>query len=464
MNDQGAAQLEPSVIVVFGITGDLAGRYLLPALYHLFQAGLLNPQTEILGLTRQDLTVEDVFGRIKNGITEKDGSCDQAVLKRMQEHSRLLQFDPSQAADYGKLRDELERLETEQGRCLHRLYYLSIPPDLFETTVQNLGSAGLNGSCSHGAASSRLLVEKPFGSDLASAQALIDATNRVFREEQVFRIDHYLAKETVQNILWFRASNPIFSAVWDNQHITSIEIQAKEKIGIEGRKVFYDKVGALRDLIQSHLLQLLAVTTMSLPAELTSESIHLHKQSLLESVVPADPSQAVRGQYEGYREEAEATDSATETYARLTLNIDTSEWRDVPVTITTGKALDEKRTDITVDFTDRSNPTNEVNRLVFRIQPDEGIHVQLRVKRPGLDNELQSAALDFSYQQTFGDGSQPDAYERVLVDAVKGDRTLFATSAEVLASWRIIQPVIDAWRDNADGLQTYARGSSGPAA
>lgn len=459
MSDTPQTPLAPAIIVVFGVTGDLASRYLLPALYHLFKDNLLHEHTEIIGLTRQSLNTDELFSTVELCINEVDNVCDPVALRSMHEKTRLLQFDPSIEADYDQLHAELDRIEEEHGLCMNRLYYLSIPPKLFETVVHNLGYAKLNESCVHAQADSRLLVEKPFGSDLASAQALIDVTTSVFREDQVFRIDHYLAKETVQNILSFRAYNPIFASIWSNQHIQAIDILAAEKIGIEGRKVFYEGVGALRDLIQSHLLQLLAVTTMSLPAELSSEAIHIHKQSLLESILPADPTKAIRGQYEGYTAEAEAPDSTTETYARLELSIDTSEWHGVPVTITTGKALSAKQTEIRVTFTNRGDDSAAVNVLVFRIQPDEGIHLQLRVKKPGYEHEIQDAALNFSYAHTFGDANHPNAYERVLVDAVKGDRSLFASSEEVLASWKIIEPIVEAWNNNRDGLRTYSQGT-----
>lgn len=453
--------LEPTIIVIFGVTGDLAQRYLLPALYHLFKDNLLHEHTQIIGLTRQALSTEDLFGKVELCINEVDNICDPVALKTIASKTRLIQFDPNVADNYVSLHQSLNDIEEQHGMCMNRLYYLSIPPNLFETTVHNLGEAGLNQSCQHGTASTRILVEKPFGADLASAETLISKTNEVFREEQVFRIDHYLAKETVQNILIFRHHNPIIADVWDNQHIERIDISAVEKIGIEGRANFYDGVGALRDLVQSHLLQLLAVTTMNVPQELTSDNIHAQKQALLASVAPADPSLAKRGQYDTYKDEVANPGSITETYASIQLHIDSDTWRGVPLTITTGKALGEKRTEITITFT--SPEDRQANSLTFRIHPNEGIHLQLKVKKPGFDDELADAVMDFSYMDTFKQSStHPDAYERVLVDAVKGDRTLFATSEEVLASWRIIEPVIEAWRDNSDYMTIYASGSAGP--
>jgi glucose-6-phosphate 1-dehydrogenase len=375
----------------------------------------------------------------------------------------LFQFDPATAEDYPRLLERLNAIEDKQGVCMNRLYYLSIPPELFNQAVHNIGEAGLNTSCQHGNAATRLLVEKPFGSDLNSAKSLIEKTNAVFNEEQIFRIDHYLAKETVQNILSFRVYNPIFTSIWDGAHIEHIFIKAHEKIGIEGRVNFYEGLGALRDLIQSHLLQLAAVTTMELPETLSSDHIHAARTKMLESIPPVDPGQASRGQYDSYKTEVDNPQSTTETFARLVLKLDTERWQGIPLTIETGKALSEKRTEIAVTFRNPQSEAAATNTLMFRIQPNEGIHLELFVKRPGFKTEHQSATLDFSYQQTFGNGgNHPNAYERVLVDAVRGDRTLFATSEEVLASWRIIEPLIEAWRDNDTDLQIYKSGSSGP--
>ncbi len=455
--------LEPSIIVIFGVTGDLSKRYLLPALYHLLKDNLLNEHTTIVGLTRQALTADELFGQVELCINEVDNLCDPVALKAMQSKTEIHQFDPGESDGYPKLLEYLNKLEDTHGMCMNRLYYLSIPPQLFTGVVQNIGAAGLNESCQHGEAKTRLLVEKPFGYDLASAEKLIAQTNDVFKEQQVFRIDHYLAKETVQNILSFRLHNPVFAGIWDGAHIDRIDVVANEKIGIEGRANFYDGVGAVRDFVQSHLLQLVAVTTMEIPNDHESHSIHQVRQHLLESIAPADPSQAVRGQYDSYRDEVGKADSNTETYASIPLNLGAERWQNTPVVITTGKALAEKRTEISVTFTNPHDETDATNVLTFRLQPNEGIHLELRVKKPGFVDDLEHAAMDFSYQLTFGDhGTHPDAYERVLVDAVKGDRTLFATSEEVLASWRIIQPIIEAWSENSDGLLQYESGSNGP--
>jgi glucose-6-phosphate 1-dehydrogenase len=464
MSDAAKPALEPAIIVIFGITGDLSQRYLLPSLYHLFQEQLLHKDTQIVGLTRQAMDTNELFANVELCINETDNICDPVAIKAIREHTELLQFDPNVKENYDTLLARLNSIEADHGVCMNRLYYLSIPPQVFETTVNNLGAAGLNKSCQHGTAKTRVLVEKPFGYDLASAEELVANTAAVFKEEQIFRIDHYVAKETVQNILVFRSQNPIFASIWDHTHVEDITITASEKIGIEGRANFYEGVGAVRDFIQSHLMQLLAIVTMELPEDLSSsDAIHSAKQALLKAISPADPAEAVRGQYETYKEEVKNPDSTTETFASIGLHIDDERWQGVPVRITTGKALEERRTEISITFTNPNDASSATNLLTFRIQPNEGIHLQLRVKKPSFAQELQEATMDFNYQQTFGiDSNHPSAYERVLVDAVRGDRTLFATSDEVILSWRVLQPVIAAWKDNDTDMKVYANNSTGP--
>lgn len=456
-------QVEPSIIVIFGITGDLAQRYLLPALYRLMKNGLLNDKTEIIGTSRRSIDLDEIYNEVKLCVNEADGVCDPAALEKIRSHSRMIQMDPSNSDDYAKLLEIMNGVEDDLGVCLNRLYYLSIPPQVYGPLIRHMEEAGLNGSCQHGTAESRLLVEKPFGYDTASALQLINEIAAGFREEQTFRIDHYLAKETAQNILTFRFQNPIFEALWNRQHISHIEVYASEKIGIEGRAQFYEPLGAMRDFIQSHLLQLLAIVTMDRPAALDSEHIHESKQAVLKQVraVAADrvEQDAVRGQYGGYRDEVGNPDSRTETFAGIRLSIDSERWKDVPIILWTGKNLAEKKTEVTVCF--KSREGEAANYLRMRIQPNEGIELDLLAKKPGFNSELQPAAMDFSYRQNFGDDSYPDAYERVLIDAVRGDRTLFATGEEVMQAWRIVQPVLDNWERTDDGLTEYPAGISG---
>lgn len=452
----------PTSLVIFGITGDLAKRKLLPAIYHLFKDGFMDEHTRIIGTSRHHIELDNFMKNLELCVLETDNVCDPAVVELFRSKLELLQLDPEDAGAYDQLRKHLDDIEDSEGMCMNRLFYLSIPPSVYRPIVKRLGEHGLNGSCQHNKAASRLLVEKPFGRDIHTAQELIRETTEAFTEEQIFRIDHYLAKETAQNILTFRAYNPMFVDLWNNRHIRSIDITASEKIGIEGRAAFYEGLGALRDLVQSHLLQLLALVTIDLPEDLgDSEQLHDARKLLLEAT-HARTDTAVRGQYKGYRQEVHNEHSATETYVSLQVEIRNERWQGTPITITTGKALAKKTTEVSLTFS-HDGSTQQPNVLTFRIQPDEGIGIRLQVKEPGFEHRIHAAAMDFRYHETFGPGHHtPDAYERVLVDAIRGDRTLFASSDEVLASWRIIQPVLDQWQSSSDDLVSYAEDSGGP--
>lgn len=441
---------EPAIIVIFGITGDLSQRYLLPSLYHLVKDGILHPATRILGVTRGDTTTRELFDKVELCVNEVDGICDPGTLKAMHDRTAMFKMSLIDPKDYQALLEQLNAMEEAAGVCMNRLYYLSIPPNSYGPVVRLLGQNGLNGSCPHGQASTRLLVEKPFGFDLHSAKELIQETSQQFSEEQVFRIDHYMAKETVQHILTFRAQNPDLEALWNNQHIAGIDIVAKEKIGIEGRANFYEPLGALRDFIQSHLMQIAGIVTMDPPKHMTSEEIHDKKLAALEQIetVPADKVRTVtiRGQYQGYRDEVGNPDSITETYAAITIYSRNPRWQGVPLKLLTGKALDERLTEVVVSFKGGDAP----RRLRFRIQPNESIEVEV------------ADGQEFAYQNNFQPSGRSNAYERVLADALRGDHTLFATSGEILASWRILQPVVQNWSLNADDLMQYEPGTPGP--
>lgn len=459
-----AAKLEPAIIVIFGITGDLSQRYLLPSLYHLIKDGLLHEQTEILGVTRGDMSATQLFEQVELCVNEIDKVCDPVALQAMHDRTSMFKMDLDQPENYKALLQKLNDVEAQKGVCMNRLYYLSIPPMAYPAVVQQLGEQGLNGSCQHGSAATRLLVEKPFGFDHSSAEQLIQATAQYFSEEQIFRIDHYMAKETVQNILTFRFKNPIFEALWNQDHIANIEISAKEAIGIENRVAFYEPLGALRDFIQSHLIQILGIVTMDKPEGLSSQQIHAAKLAALQQLEPVPPdkvmARAVRGQYDTYRQEVKNPTSVTETFAAVTLFSQSPRWQGVPLKLTTGKALDERKTEVKVNF--HGSPDTASNALRFRIQPNEGIELDLVTKKPGYSYEVQTTALEFSYQSSFNNHGHPNAYERVLVDAVRGDHTLFATSEEVLISWRLLEPVLKAWAGQTDNLQFYPVGAAAP--
>lgn len=455
----------PAIFVIFGVTGNLAQHKLLPALYHLLKDGLLDEHTAIIGVSRKAMSVDELLSKVELCVLEENNVCDPAVLEMIRARLQTVQLDPIVPEDYDRLLETLNRIEAEQGMCMNRLYYLSIPPQVYDPVIRNLGEHHLSGGCPHKTGVARLLVEKPFGYDLVSATELVTNTAKYFTEDQIFRIDHYLAKETVQNILVFRNHNPVFSSVWDNKHVTAIDLRLSEKIGVEGRADFYDNVGALRDMVQNHLMQMLTLVTMEPLEHIDSDALHRAKQALLTSIQSVDPSidHVVRGQYAGYAEEVNNPGSTAETYVSLGLRIANDRWQGVPITLTTGKALDAKRTAIRLTFADEKQP-DIMNRLTFRIQPEEGIDVVLTVKRPGFAHQTEHVHMDFSYAAAFGNPAHPDAYERVLIDALRGDHSLFATSDEVLESWRILEPILAAWQQNSSDLLRYEPGSTGPEA
>lgn len=457
--------LDPAFLVVFGLTGDLAKKKLLPALYYLAKENLLPEAFKIIGISRRKVSVDELLAEVELCISEKDKVCDPATLKKLRDMIHMRQVNLTDAQGYKDLLDYLNQEEDKCGKHMNRLYYLSIPPQVYGPVVRLLGEAGHNASCQHGAASTRLLIEKPFGYDLKSAKELISDISQQYGDFQVYRIDHYLAKETVQNILTFRFSNPVFEALWDRRFIQHIQITAAETIGIEGRAGFYDQTGALRDLVQSHLLQLLALTTMEKPRSQSSRDIHIAKLRLLKSIRPPAPNkvarEAVRGQYVGYRTETGDGSSNTETYAALKLSIDNKRWKGVPMFIRTGKNLAEKATEITIVFKQPKERHTLPNMLTFRLQPNEGITFDVLAKKPGLKAETQQVTMQFDYHSSF-ESLHPDAYERVLIDGLRGDKTLFSTAEEVLAAWKALDNVVNAWVQNDENLQPYEPGSWGP--
>jgi glucose-6-phosphate 1-dehydrogenase len=459
-------ELAKSVLIIFGATGDLSRRKILPALLGLERARLLPEGFRVLALSRKKIRADELLA---GSFGEAQDAPGMEAMRRLGAILSVTEMDIGKPEEYSRLADSLARLEEEAGRPLRRLFYLAIPAGLFPLVVDRLALPDLNAApgCERAC---RYLVEKPFGSDAESARALIERMSRSFREEQIFRIDHYLAKETAQNILAFRFENPLFERSWNRERISHIMVTAAESIGIEGRGDFYDGMGALRDVFQSHLLQLLALIAMDRPASYGEAGIHREKERLLSRVMPPDPErmarECVRGQYAGYREEAGRPDSMTETYAAVRLSIDSDAWRGVPVFLRCGKALREKVTEVNVVFPGAADSRR--NMLTIRIQPDEGIAVDLKAKRPGFSalgdpDALEDVQLDFCYRDGIL-GYRPEAYERVLMDALRGDRSLFATSGEVLDCWRISQPIMEAWKSQAFPLHAYGKGSWGPEA
>lgn len=414
-------------LVIFGITGNLSRRKLLPALAHIIgegRAGELN----IIGVSRREVDKRQLLGE---------------YYDKLNHLTSVFQMDLNNPDDYHQLRDYINRQPDEQV-----LIYLSVPPGSTIQIVENLGQAGLN------IPENKLLLEKPFGRDLASAHDMINNAALYFNEDQVYRIDHYLAKEMAQNIITFRARNAIFAHIWSNQYIERIEVLALESIGIEGRAAFYEQTGALRDIAQGHLLQLLALTLLPIPDNLDWDQLPSLRLKALHALKPANPSRSVRAQYDGYREEVGNYESAVETFVSIELYSDDPRWQGVPMALTAGKALDRKKTEVRVHF--RHMNDAQSNYLVFHIQPNEGIAIDLLTKKPGYDQEVEHQKLSYMYPS---ETRMPDAYEQVLVDAINSRKSLFATSEEVIRAWEILAPIQDAWNGGAP-LQFYPVGSS----
>jgi glucose-6-phosphate 1-dehydrogenase len=413
-------------LVIFGITGDLAQHRLLPALSSIIEAEKCD-ELAIIGVSRRPVEQFQVLG-------DHHGDLSGTTT--------MFQMDLKNPDDYLKLRDYIDQQADEQV-----LFYLSVPPDSTGEIVENLGKAGLNGPAN------KLLFEKPFGTDLESAQEMIDHTAAYFNEEQIYRIDHYLAKEMAQNIVTFRASNAIFAHLWSNQYIERVEVLALESISIEGRAGFYEQTGALRDIVQGHLLQLLALTLLPVPAKMNWDDLPALRLDALKEVQPADPAKSIRAQYETYRTEVNNPDSMVETFVSLELRSDDPNWRGVPLALTTGKSLDRKKTEVRIHF--KRSDEAQSNYLIFRIQPNEGIAIDLLMKKAGYDQVVEHQKLGYMYPA----GTRlPDAYEQVLVDAINSRKSLFATSGEVLRAWEILTPLQKAWKSDPE-IKVYPNSS-----
>ncbi len=408
-------------LIIFGVSGDLSRRKLLPALSSIIATGNFN-ELEIIGVSRRKLTMTELF--------------NATLLPRCS----IFSMDMAHAAEYIRLKKQLNLKINEQ-----LLIYLSVPPSATNQIIELLGKVGLSSP------NIKLLLEKPFGVDYASALEINARISQYFDERQIYRIDHYLAKEMAQNIVAFRAGNALFSRMWSREFIDKIEIEASETIGIEGRGQFYEQTGALRDVVQGHLMQLLSLVAMDIPAKLDWNEFPRFRREALATILPADPALAKRAQYKGYQEEVGNLGSLTETFVHLELVSDHPQWRDVSFGLTAGKALAKKTTEIRVHF--KKLYEAQGNILTLRIQPNEGIEMELFTKKPGYDHVLEPQKLTFSYPD---DVVLPDAYEQVLVDAIRSRKSLFASSQEVLESWRILQPVLNSWEMDQTPLEQYS--------
>jgi glucose-6-phosphate 1-dehydrogenase len=474
-------------MVIFGATGDLTHRKLLPALYNLALEYPLPAGFSVVGFARRPYN-DDVFReQALESVNEfsRQKPVNPQVWESFADGIHYLQSDFHDPAGYEKLAALLNKLDQERGTSGNRIFYLSTSPSQYPEIIQNLGAAGLNRNRK---GYTRIIVEKPFGHDLNSARELNRLIGKVFREEQIYRIDHYLGKETVQNILVFRLANSIFEPVWNRHYIDHVQITVAENIGIEGRSGYYEESGAIRDMIQNHMLQLLTLVAMEPPIDFEANPVRDEKVKVLHALQPLVGrdvvTNTVRAQYGpgyvggqrvvGYIEEPGVSPtSTTETYVALKLFIDNWRWAGVPFYLRTGKHLPKRVTEVAIQFKSaplmlfkNSDAQSQVepNVLILRIQPDEGISLRFGAKVPGTDMQVRTVNMDFFYGSSFT-RQQPEAYERLLLDCMLGDSTLFTRRDEVEAQWTFIQSILDEWaREPRDTIQTYESGQWGPPA
>ena len=490
---------QPCVMVIYGATGDLSHRKLLPALYNLAREGLLPNPFAVVAFGRRSYTSESFRAEMRPAVDQfsRQKPVDDAVWDSFAQHMFYHQSEFTDPAGYKELSALLDRLDSDLGAAGNRVFYLATPPSQYPEVIQQLGQAGLareGADAADGAADgsrrrgwARIIIEKPFGHDLATAQALNRQAHGAFREEQIYRIDHYLGKETVQNILVLRFANGIFEPVWNRRYIDHVEITASESVGVEGRGGYYEEAGALRDMVQSHMLQLLNLVAMEPPVAFDANSVRDEKLKVLRAIRPLQTleeiaANSVRGQYtagwvagkriESYRSEKNVSpQSTTETFAALRLFVDNWRWQGVPFYLRTGKALPKRVTEIAVQF--RRAPHAlfgrvtgghmEPNVLSIRIQPDEGISLNVSSKVPGAAMRIRPVKLDFLYGASFV-AEPPEAYERLLLDCMLGDSTLFTRADEVEQAWSLVTSIMEGWAQQLpNDFPNYEAGTWGPA-
>jgi glucose-6-phosphate 1-dehydrogenase len=478
----------PTILVIFGASGDLTRRKLIPALYNLGVDNLLPSEFRFLGFGRKEVRDAEFQEFAEQAVSQfSRRAFDADAWGRIKPNVGYHAGGYDDAAAYEGLLKRIRSIEAECDRAFQLLFYISTPPNVFDAIITQLGASGLS---RHGQASGlkpKVVIEKPFGKDLATARALNATIRAQFDEDQVFRIDHYLGKETVQDLLVQRFANAIFEPIWNREFVSCVQITVAEQLGVGSRAGYYDQSGALRDMIQNHTMQLLSLTAMEPPVSLDPESIRDEKVKVLKAIQPLDlrrdGGDAVRAQYReglmegqrvpGYLEEAEVpSGSSTETYAALRLFINNWRWKGVPFYLRSGKRMAQRVSEIAIQFKrppgilfsegDRFDLSPNV--MVIRVQPDEGVTLLLNSKIPGLETRTQPVKMHFNYATTYGSNT-PEAYERLILDAMIGDGTLFIRGDETEESWRIFTPVLDYWKDCASrGLETYACGSWGPLA
>jgi glucose-6-phosphate 1-dehydrogenase len=466
---------EPCAMVIFGASGDLTKRKLFPALYSLAYRGLLPENFGVVGAARSELSDDEFRERMKAAVQEfgRD-EFREDVWKWLADGMRYATTEFSGKIEMDPIVDALQDLDAQRGTAENRVCYFAVPPDAFEPVAASLGKRRVSKGWI------RLIVEKPFGHDLASAAELNDLLHKYFDESEIYRIDHYLGKETVQNMLALRFANGIFEPIWNRQFIDHVEITVAESIGIEGRAAYYEHAGAIRDIFQNHLLQLVALTAMEPPIDFTSDSVRNEKVKVLRSLRTPAPSDVVRGQYgsgyvegeevPGYREEPGVDPgSLTETFVAAKLFVDNWRWADTPFYVRVGKRLARRETTIAIEFKKAPHPPFEElasqelqpNVLLINIQPDEGVSLAIGAKVPGQGLMIRTVHMDFLYGGSFRT-DMPEAYERLLLDCMRGDSTLFTREDEVVEQWQLVDAIVAAWRRDRPSFPNYAAGTWGP--
>jgi glucose-6-phosphate 1-dehydrogenase len=472
--------IEPCIFVVFGATGDLTKKRLLPALYNLGLEGLLPSNFACISFARKEKDNvqfrKEIEEYIKTYNSEK--SFDKAFFSKFKERFFYFQSEYTQDEDYDKFNSYLKNLDAQFNTRGNRVFYLATPPKHFPLILEKLSNHSLLKETNK--TFSRVIIEKPFGHDFTSAENLQKHIQNFADEDQIFRIDHYLAKEAIQNLLVFRFTNSIFNSIWNNKHINHVQISFAETIGVEGRGMFFEEQGTLRDIVQNHMMQVLSLVAMEPPSSFSAEDIQKEKLKVIQSIKPLTNFDqiAIRGQYdEGYingkkvssyqKEENVSLSSNTETFVALKLELNNKRFQNVPFYIRAGKHLPKQSSEIAIIFkdcfTNISSHPNSKNVLVIRIQPDEGIALKVNTKIPGQEMQSQPVKMDFNYGSYFGRKS-PDAYQRLIRDCILGDHTLFTTSEEVLASWKLLTPLLDHWKNNKADFPNYSSGTWGPKA
>ena len=467
--------MQPTVFIIFGITGDLASRKLLPALLGLYSKKQLPKRFAVIGITRRTFTREEFRESIRSNMHIYPGQFKEEDVKHFLDHFSYEQGMFDDPVLYSNLAKSIKKIDDSWGQCSNKLFHLSVPPTLYEGILKNVADSSLNIPCADGTGWTRILIEKPFGNDTTTARSLDKLLGKLFEEEQIFRIDHYLAKESLQNILAFRFANSMFEPLWHRQYIDKVHIKLFEKVTVENRGQFYDGVGALKDVGQNHILAMLAIVAMDEPKSFDVEAIRRERALVLNKLVPISSrvleKTVLKGQYEGYTKESGVPmDSVTETYFRIEAHIKSPRWKNVPFYLESGKAFGEARTEIDIYFKSSScKPGNakafhgndpkcieKQNVLTFRIQPDEGIKVRFFVKTPGVSMTTEPKVLKFKYADTLAHPSALGDYERLLHDAFIGDQSLFASTDEIMASWKYVTPILERWGELP--LKKYKKG------